>query len=151
MKRGGSLKRRAPLQAKTALVGSTPLSRSSRLTRTAIARWRPQRSLEEVHARRVVTARALGRCEGCGAVGPTEWSHRISRGRGGPWCATNGLALCTRCHSHAHAHPDEAYALGWFVHTGHVPAHTPVHLAGRGWSLLGPAGEITATERSAAA
>lgn len=141
------------------LVRRTPLSRGSGmpptvggLTRMAIARKRVARSPEEARARRVVTARADGRCEARGCPDPTDWAHRVGRAQGGPWCPSNGLALCRSCHQwcdHA-GNRDEAEALGWMLRRRHDPAATPVLLHRHGWVLLDPAGGITPTERGAA-
>lgn len=101
------------------------------------------------------------RCVRCGIAVDQAWTysihHRTPRGMGGSKQANTMPNLITLCgsgvtlrHGWIESHRDAARDLGYLVRRGHVPAHTPVHLAGRGWVLLGPAGEITATERQAA-
>ncbi len=75
MKRGGWLARRTPLKARPA----TP-------------------SADEQQARRLVSERSGGVCEGCGQARATDWHHRLARSQGGKWAAENGLHLCRQCH-----------------------------------------------------
>lgn len=152
--RHSPLQRRTPLRTKTTLVGSSPLARSSRLTRQAMARKRPQRSPEEVHARRVVAQRSAGRCEVCGRVPATNWHHRRNASQGGAWCPSNGLHVCgsgtTGCHGLITVNPAIARERGWSVSAHADPAGTPVWLAGHGWAYLDARGGVTPTNRSAA-
>ena len=66
--------------------------------------------------RRLVLARADGRCERCGAEGVhLELHHRRYRSRGGAHTASNLVALCgwgnhTGCHGWAHS---DALAPAW--------------------------------------
>lgn len=59
--------------------------------------------------RRLILARADGRCEVCGCwTDHLELHHRRYRSRGGPGTVENGLALCgwgnhTGCHGTAHS------------------------------------------------
>jgi hypothetical protein len=100
---------------------------------------RPSVSPEERRARQLVKARAAGRCEGCGTTGPTDWSHRIGRGVGGPWCASNGLALCRlRCHSGVVGDQPVAARdqLGWRLRSTDKPAELPAWHWQLGFVLL---------------
>lgn len=97
--------------------------------------------MSEAAARRIVTARAGGRCELCGVSPATDWAHRRSRAQGGPWAASNGLHLCRPCHSWTEHYPTAANAGGWrLVHDLREPASVPVWLrpgsVWPGWWLL---------------
>ena len=102
----------------------------------------------EQEGRDIVTRRAGYRCEYCGKPG-SDWSHRISRGRGGQWQPSNGLLLCADCHRRAHANPSWAYEEGIFVRTNATPSLVPVRYLtrykGRRWVLLDDEGGRTET------
>lgn len=106
---------------------------------------RPTVSPEERSARQVVKARAAGRCEGCGTTGPTDWSHRIGRAVGGPWCPTNGLALCrVRCHRRVGEDPTAARdELGWRLRSTDRPVELPARHWQMGFVLLDADGGMT--------
>lgn len=76
----------------------------------------------EAVAKALVKARAQGVCEGCGLVDGQSWSHRIPRGVGGLWSASNGLWLCgsgtTGCHGRLEAARRAHRPLGWDVQRG---------------------------------
>lgn len=116
---------------------------------------RPKVSKEERRARKAVRARSGSTCEVCGRAPMTEFQHRKAAVHGGPWCPSNGLAVCghgnvSGCHGRIHQFPTVAYERGWSVRSGHDPERQPVWLAGRGWSFLTSTGEILPAERSAA-
>lgn len=73
----------------------------------------------EASGKRLVKARADGMCEGCGLVVGQSWSHRIPKGVGGLWSASNGLWLCgsgtTGCHGRLEADRRAHRPLGWDV------------------------------------
>lgn len=150
MKPGKSLKRLTPLKSKTQLARTTPMQRASRLTRQAITPRRPKVSPEERHARKVVAERAGGRAECCGEYGPTDWSHRVARSRGGKWCPSNGIALCRFHHSWAHSYPAQAQRMGWILRTNQDPATAPAWLFRHGLVLLTADGSITRYKEEAA-
>lgn len=151
MKPGKPLKRKTRLVAKTPLQAKTPLKSSGFLKRgafvakTAIKAKRPKVSPEERAARKAVAARAQGVCEGCGLRPSHDWAHRVGRAQQGPWCASNGLALCNPggCHDRAHASPQWARERGWILLSTQDPTTTPALLAGRGWVYLHPDGSVT--------
>lgn len=100
-------------------------------------------------ARRLVDARSGGgRCEGC-ARPATNFAHRVGRGVGGLWLASNGLKLCgsgtTGCHGWATVEPTFAELCGWRVLSGEHPADVPVWMRSSvliGWHLLDDEGMI---------
>jgi len=103
---------------------------------------------EERRGRRLVRLRSEGWCEirlpGCGNAG-SEWSHRIARGRGGSWDASNGLAACRSCHhliTDTQGHRAEYERLGYLVRTGLDTTSIPVRLYGDRWVLLTDTGEF---------
>ncbi len=143
-----TLRRTGPPERKTPLVSRSELPRTRIRTHAEFRAHRPVITPAERHARDAVTARAQGRCEGCGRHGQTEWSHRIARGRGGIWCPSNGIALCgslaavlsgggdNTCHHFCHDQPAMARSVGWIVRTNADPSTVPALLHGRGWTLL---------------
>jgi hypothetical protein len=147
------VKRGQPLRRFTPLTAVTPLHRGDGPLRTALTRKPPQRSTEEARARRLVRARSMGICEGCGRRGAQEFAHRIARSQMGRWCPSNGLHLCSHggCHQRAHANPAWAREMGWILRSGSDPATCPVWTAGRGWVLLNPDGSVTAVPSGEAA
>lgn len=159
LRRSGPLQRGKPLVARTALTRRTPLLPSSSLQHGGGLKrvpFRPQRAAvtpAERRARKLVKARATdGLCELCGVHPGREWSHRLPRSAGGAWTAENGVWACSGlstppgvqgCHQRAHANPELAYRLGWFVHRGQDPATTPVWFAGREFVLIDAQGGVT--------
>lgn len=98
----------------------------------------------EQKARRLVYARAGGRCEGCFMARPTDFSHRINRSQGGPWTAENGMHMCRPCHSWIGDQPLAAQAKGWHLESWQNPLTEPVLLrTGRVW--LTPIGTYSST------
>jgi len=91
--------------------------------------------------RRVITHRALGRCELCGLTKMRmQIHHRRPRGMGGSttgWVGEppNGLLLCEACHRRVENNREWAYAKGLLVRSGRYPVEVPV-LSWDGWLLL---------------
>lgn len=103
-----------------------------------------------------VMARSGGFCE-IRAVGcwdeASQIHHRRPRGLGGSknpatGQASNALAVCVVCHSHAESHRSDALDRGWIVRQGHAPAEVPVFRYGR-WVLLDDEGGIAPVEVTA--
>jgi hypothetical protein len=83
----------------------------------------------------------------------TDWSHRIARGRGGPWAASNGLAACRACHdaiTNTRGRRPRFEALGFICRTGAVTTAVPVFLHGVRPVLLDDVGGMADVERGAA-
>lgn len=100
----------------------------------------------EARGRRIVRERCGGRCERCGAPGPTI-HHRRKRSQGGTWCPSNLIALCgggvTGCHGWVEANPAAAHAAGLWLRHGENAAERPVWVgehAGGQRVLLDPEG-----------
>lgn len=72
---------------------------------------------------------------------PTHWHHRKLRSQGGKHEVVNGLAVCSPCHNHFHAHPAEAVERGWIVKSAADPAEQPVLRHGC-WVRLLPDGGV---------
>lgn len=109
------------------------------MKRSAMKKSISAKSPEEVSARALVAARSRGLCERCGSGGGLEKAHRIGRGVGGPWTASNLLDLCSACHSYNHRHPTQAYESGQHLRSGRDPLREPVLLWKSGyyeWALL---------------
>lgn len=143
MKRTGGWARKVALRTKTPLVGSTPMQRASRLTRNAkLKTKRAPVSPEEKAAKGIVRARSNGVCEICGQARATNFSHRLAKGHGGPWLASNGLDACghgnySGCHGERlHQRPTEAERAGWLVRSGHDFRTIPVQHAWLGLVFL---------------
>lgn len=102
----------------------------------------------EEHGRRLVIARSLDLCEGCGRAKAGTHAHRVRRSQGGTWCPTNGLRLCgsgtAGCHGWSGHNPDAAKDLGWELRPHQDPAAEPalIYATGlwRAWWLLEPDG-----------
>lgn len=141
--RRGPLRRGKPPQARTALTRKTPLvDRSGGPKRTPFRPSKPTVTAAERSARKVVTARADGCCEGCGRPGPTDYSHRIGAGVGGPWHPANALALDRACHQWLHANPTKArLQRGWRLQSTDNFLTFPAWVYGLGWVLIDEAGE----------
>lgn len=133
LKSGGSLARK-PFPRQQPCVGKTrepkPKTDADRAEAAA-----------ERHARRLVKARSGGWCEICGQKA-TNFQHRMNKGQGGPWSASNGIDVCgwgnySGCHGNIHQNPTYAKSKGWTVLPWRVPAEVPVYLPARGgWVLL---------------
>ncbi|MEX5631915.1 HNH endonuclease [Parafrankia sp. FMc2] len=121
---------------------------------TAMAKA-PARSDSEVPAatRRLLLARAGGRCESCGAdldISRYSLHHRRPVGMGGSraadlHCPSNLLVLCGRdnrdgCHGAVHSHPTDAREAGLLVRRAATPARVPVLIHGVRLVLLSPDG-----------
>lgn len=87
------------------------------------------------------------RVSGVCTLNAAEWAHRQRRQRGND-VPSNGLAACRECHAWCHAHPVEAKAKGWMVHSHHpCPAEVPV-LIRRKWWLLDDQGGMEEVKES---
>ena len=96
--------------------------------------------------RRIVPARAGGRCEICRA-GQIEMAHRIDRSDGGPWSPGNILALCRTCHAWTHQHATWAGDGGWRLASTSDYLDEPAFVftdIGMRWVLLNDTGEYIA-------
>lgn len=110
--------------------------------------------LTEAEARRLVNARAGGRCERCGAPGPLTYAHRIKRSQGGTWAPSNALRLCgsgtTGCHGWSEANPLAAQDAGIALPSHADPRNVPalIHPAPlwRAWWALDDAGNYQLVE-----
>lgn len=99
----------------------------------------------------LINERSSGVCEKCG----NDWAdpqhhHRRPRGSGGSRrestnTASNGLALCERCHSGVESNRNQALIHGWLVNQNGDPRLVPV-LTRHGWVRLTDAGGIEAAE-----
>lgn len=110
----------------------------------------------EAVGRELVKKRAAGLCEGCGLVDGQSWSHRIPKGNGGTWSASNGLWLCgtgtTGCHGWLEGDRRAGKALGWALTRRQNPANAPAliwHRSARIWALLDDLGHLTPTNTGA--
>lgn len=108
----------------------SPLPRPRRPLRAR----RPVPGQVERDALDAVESRSQGDCETrCGRPG-SDWSHRVGKAQGGPWCPSNGLLLCRWCHSWCHRHPEHAVAAGLMLLSGSDPTVCPVWLPARRWA-----------------
>jgi len=134
--------RKTPLKGGGPLKRTGALARSTALTRTQQARkqQRTPRTPQEVRARQLVAQRSNSVCEVCGNTPASNFHHRKNASQGGPWTASNGMALCgsgtTGCHGYITEHPEHARRSGWSVPSHADPLRTPVWLARHGWVLL---------------
>jgi hypothetical protein len=107
-----------------------------------------RKSPEEKAAKLLVRARSGGWCElrlsGC--VGRAyDFSHRIAKGRGGKWTASNGCDACRFCHmaiTNTNGMRVVYEAFGFIVQTGADTTRVPVRLPNRGLVLLADDGSI---------
>lgn len=138
------MKPRKPLQRRTELRSTIPLERTSRLRSSGpVKAKRAPKTSAELQARLLVSARSRGRCElnlptVCTGRA-TDWSHRIARGRGGKWSASNGMAACRECHeaiTNTRGLRARIEELGYIVRTGADTREVPVVLHGRVLVLL---------------
>lgn len=138
------MKPRKPLVRRTELRSTKPLKRTGRLTSSGpIKAKRAPRTSAEMEARLLVSARSRGQCEirlpGICTRKATDWSHRIARGRGGKWTASNGMAACRQCHeaiTNTRGLRARIEELGYIVRTGANTCEVPVVLYGRTLVLL---------------
>lgn len=112
------------------------IARTSPVRRTPFKTKRAVVSRQERSARLLVKRRSGGLCElvlpGC-TVWATDWCHRIARGRGGKWTASDGLHGCRSCHwaiTNTNGRRAEYERAGYIVRTGADTATVPV--------LIGP-------------
>ena len=143
MKRSRMPDRTTPLRTETPLERGTRPLRSSGPTKARRAPMSPEEKL----GRKLVSRRSEGWCEirlpGCGNAA-TDWSHRIARGRGGLWDASNGLASCRSCHSlitDTNGHRAEYEDLGYIVATDADTTSVRVWLHGQRWVWLTDTGD----------
>lgn len=116
------------------------MKRTAPLRRTPFKAHRPKVTPEERRARRLVRQRSGGLCEVCARERATDWSHRVRRSQGGPWCPANGLHVCRKDHRRIDSGLSAMNTLGWHLTRNQDPLATPVFLARRGWVLLRPDG-----------
>ena len=143
-RRGQPLKRRTPLRAGKSLVRTGRIARTSPITYK-----RAPRTSAELQARLLVSARSRGRCElalptVCTGRA-TDWSHRIARGRGGKWTASDGLAACRSCHSaitDTQGQRARFERWGFICRTNAVTTEVPVLLGCSRWVLLDDEGGV---------
>jgi hypothetical protein len=121
------------------------LSRSQPLRRVAMKAYKPVRTEEEKAARALVRQRSGGYCEmrlaGCWDVA-MDFSHRIGRGVGGRWAASNGLDACRMCHNWCHMRPAEAKDLGLMLESWQDPTVVPVAYQNAGFVVLDDLGYL---------
>lgn len=96
----------------------------------------------------MVSARAHGRCERCGALGD-DIHHRRARGMGGsrdPRLNRPGnlVLLCRGCHDWIESRRSWAYGQGWLIpHDSRInPETVPVHTIAHGRVLLADDGTV---------
>lgn len=145
---GGALKRATPMKRKPP-APTTKRGHEPRPERKPLRSAPPKVTPEERQTRKLVEARSDGFCEKCGTAGATDKAHRVSRGVGGGWEASNILDLCRDCHQYHHANPTRAYKGGWHLRSNSTPAEHAVwfHYAGRfGWAYLHNDGTFTWAE-----
>lgn len=144
---GGPIARRTPLQARKPAEG-TPEPTAPRRARVRAKRAEPRKrdaprwtGQDWDDAFPLLWKRCRDRCDHCGKPldGQVERHHRARRRDGGDRYA-NLLMLRPECHAWVHAHPAEARAAGWIVHSTADPATVPVLLWGRQRALLDDAG-----------
>lgn len=98
---------------------------------------------DEKAARAIIRERSNGVCEVCGQGRAVDASHRLGRGQGGPWSASNLLHTCRQCHQAMHQSPTRAYAFGQHLRSGAIPADEPVRTR-HGWVRLDDLGGMIA-------
>ena len=96
--------------------------------------------------RDIITTRAGGRCEICGADAPEQLHHRRARGMGSTKrpdtnTASNGLAVSNKCHTMLESRREKALDMGWLVHQNQSPADVPVFRRGH-WVMLLDTGQV---------
>lgn len=89
----------------------------------------PSLNALEARTRTLVMRRSGGVCEVCGRFTVSDAAHRVGRGVGGTWGASNILGACRACHHRNHSHPLPAYLFGWHLRSGSDPRQVPVLLA----------------------
>lgn len=159
MKRGNGLSRKTPLRATKPLKAKRISIVPGKSSVNPIKPKRQRSEEEEEQARGAVDARSGGDCEvqieGVCQGRAREFQHRLAKVHGGPWTASNGLAVCGHgnvdgCHGYIHQHPRESYEKGWSVRSGDNPATRRVLRRGQ-WVVLGDDGTpIPWTEKDAA-
>lgn len=70
-----------------------------------------------------------------------SWHHRQLRSQGGPHHVSNGLAVCSKCHTWFHHNPTVSYTEGWLVKSHDDFTSRPVRRRGR-LTLLLPGGGL---------
>jgi hypothetical protein len=104
--------------------------------------------VNERQTRELVYARAGGRCELSGAIGPAmSYHHRKKKShlkKGQQWCPSNVVYVTgsgtTEAHGWIESHPADAEKLGFHVRPWQTPGDTPIRHAQFGWVLLLPDG-----------
>jgi hypothetical protein len=132
--RNARLQRGRPLARNGALARHTPIS--ARRTRPRLVVIGVSDGIGEDIARELVSLRSGGWCEmrvpGYCFGRAANWCHRVAKGQGGLWQASNGLHGCgsgtTGCHGWCHSNPAAARERGWMLLSTEDPAAAPVRL-----------------------
>ncbi len=128
------LRRRVPLASRgSGLVRRIPIAPRRTRPRTVVEL--PNGVGEDI-ARERVSLRSGGWCEmrvpGYCFGRATNWCHRVAKGQGGLWQASNGIQGCgsgsTGCHGWCHSNPAAARARGWMLLSTEDPAEVSVDL-----------------------
>lgn len=100
----------------------------------------------EMATRKLVAARSGGQCEMCGMARAESVHHRRKRSQGGPWSATNCVAVCgdglRGCHGWIEGHPAMSAAAGFHLCPGDDPAQVAINSGIHGRVLLGADGSV---------
>lgn len=101
-------------------------------------------------ARRLVFARAGGRCEACKRrllLESMHASHRLPRSAGRNDVPANLLAFCLTCHEVVHHQPKLARQWGWAIsrYDQRPPEEVPVYLREGWWLVPADGGDLVAT------
>ncbi|WP_280475457.1 HNH endonuclease [Nocardia asiatica] len=99
----------------------------------------------ESATRKLLATRSGGLCERCGIAPAQSVHHRWKRGQGGPWSASNCVALCgdgvRGCHGFAEHNPNAAEPEGLHLRPWITPADSRFLYRGR-WVLLTDDGRV---------
>jgi hypothetical protein len=100
------------------------LHRHTPLKRTEFKR-KPSRSKGEFppQVREMIALRSGGQCEANGPLcrgRAVHIHHILRRSQGGKGTVSNGLHVCTPCHTWIHDHPAESVERGWLARSGGV-------------------------------
>ena len=102
---------------------------------------------QEQQCKSMVFARAVGRCERCGAGFQLSYHHRKKRSQGGEWDCSNIVLLCGHgtagCHGFVEHNPNKAEAEGWHVRPWDDPEEVPIKLNRSAWFYLLPDGDVS--------
>jgi hypothetical protein len=103
--------------------------------------------LNQESCKRLVFARAGGRCERCGAGITLSYHHRKKRSQGGDWTPDNIVLVCgsgtTGCHGWIEHNPAKAEKEGFHVRPWEEPDEIAVKILRQNWQLLLDNGEVS--------